>query len=157
MKARTAIILLSASALAWTGSGGLPWADGPTAYRLVPHASAQPKASRQPLYYQAPSGAPDYSATPRKDLQGRDYVPVYDDPAPRAAAATPPAPARQILYYQDPSGAADFSPTPREGFAGTRLRPGLCGHGAAGGIGARSCTTGCPWPHPLLPQPHGPA
>ena len=51
---------------------------------------------RQPLYYQDPSGKLDYSPGPKKDAQGRDYVPVYEDtgasPAP-ANAPSLPAPA----------------------------------------------------------------
>jgi Cu(I)/Ag(I) efflux system membrane fusion protein len=31
-------------------------------------------AERTPLYYQDPSGKPDYSPTPKKDAEGRDYV-----------------------------------------------------------------------------------
>ena len=48
-------------------------------------------AERTPLYYQDPSGKPDYSPTPKKDAEGRDYVPVYDEPG--AVPAASPAPA----------------------------------------------------------------
>ncbi len=110
MNIRYLTILLAALSLAGLG---------------LPEASAQPKTARQPLYYQAPSGAADYSATPRSDSQGRDYLPVYDDPAPQAApvAAKPPAPGRQILYDQDPSGSADFSPTPKKDAKGRDYVP----------------------------------
>ena len=52
-------------------------------------------AERQPLYYQDPTGKPDYSPTLKKDSQGRNYVPVYEEPGEPAAkpqaqpAATP--------------------------------------------------------------------
>ena len=48
-------------------------------------------AERTPLYYQDPSGKPDYSPTPKKDAEGRDYVPVYDEPG-AAPASTPRRP-----------------------------------------------------------------
>jgi Cu(I)/Ag(I) efflux system membrane fusion protein len=66
---------------------------------------------RKPLYYQDPSGKPDYSPTPKKDAEGRDYVPVYDEPgvAPTSTSASPaPAAAprgeRKLLYYRVASG-----------------------------------------------------
>src|SRR5207237_7619660 len=78
-------------------------------------------AERTPLYYQDPSGKPDYSPTPKKDAAGRDYVPVYDDtgatPAPVGAASPPPAVPggeRKILYYRNPMGLPDTSPVPKK-------------------------------------------
>src|SRR5215831_15815563 len=78
-------------------------------------------AERTPLYYQDPSGKPDYSPTPKKDAAGRDYVPVYDEQgaAPVSTPATP-APAgaprgeRKILYYRNPMGLPDTSPVPKK-------------------------------------------
>ena len=34
-----------------------------------------------PLYYQDPDGKPDYSPTPKKTPDGRDFVPVIRDPS----------------------------------------------------------------------------
>src|SRR6202011_3724048 len=75
-------------------------------------------AERPPLYYQDPSGKPDYSPTPKKDAAGRDYVPVYDEPG-AAPASTPAPPAtqgadRKILYYRNPMGLPDTSPVPKK-------------------------------------------
>ncbi len=78
-------------------------------------------AERTPLYYQDPSGKPDYSPTPKKDAEGRDYVPVYDEQG-AAPVSTPvsPAPAaapggeRKILYYRNPMGLPDTSPVPKK-------------------------------------------
>ena len=56
-------------------------------------------AERTPLYYQDPSGKPDYSPTPKKDPEGRDYVPVYDEPG--AAPASAPAPRPRNLARPD--------------------------------------------------------
>ena len=108
MNIRHLTILLVALALAGPGLSG---------------ASAQPKTAGQPLYYQAPSGAPDYAATPRKDAQGRDYVPVYDEPRAAPPAPKPPVPGRQVIYYQDPTGSADFSPTPKKDAKGRDYVP----------------------------------
>jgi hypothetical protein len=75
-------------------------------------------AERTPLYYQDPSGKPDYSPAPKKDAQGRDYVPVYEEPG--VAPASPPTPAsapageRKILYYRNPMGLPDTSPVPKK-------------------------------------------
>jgi membrane fusion protein, copper/silver efflux system len=38
-----------------------------------------PANGRKVLYYRDPSGAPYWSAAPKKDASGRDYVPVYED------------------------------------------------------------------------------
>src|SRR5206468_782895 len=78
-------------------------------------------AERTPLYYQDPSGKPDYSPIPKKDADGRDYVPIYDEPG-AAPVSTPasPAPAaapggeRKILYYRNPMGLPDTSPVPKK-------------------------------------------
>ncbi|HEX3522114.1 MAG TPA: efflux RND transporter periplasmic adaptor subunit [Stellaceae bacterium] len=87
-------------------------------------------ADRQPLYYQDPSGKPDYSPTPKKDAAGRDYVPVYDDttPAPASTSASPAPPAapsgeRKILYYRNPMGLPDTSPAPKKDSMGMDYIP----------------------------------
>src|SRR4051794_33776713 len=48
-------------------------------------------AEREVLYYQDPDGKPYYSAMPRKNDAGRDYVPVYEDNPP----GTPASPVRE--------------------------------------------------------------
>ncbi|MFL5252467.1 MAG: efflux RND transporter periplasmic adaptor subunit [Rhodopila sp.] len=78
---------------------------------------AQPASGRQPLYYQDPSGAADFSPVPKKDARGRDYIPVFKDAEPRAAPAPAPAPQAgrgRILYYRNPMGLPDTSPVPRK-------------------------------------------
>jgi Cu(I)/Ag(I) efflux system membrane fusion protein len=87
-------------------------------------------AERRPLYYQDPSGKPEYSPTPKKDAAGRDYVPVYDDAAPAPASApspTPTAPSpggeRKILYYRNPMGLPDTSPVPKKDSMGMDYIP----------------------------------
>ena len=45
---------------------------------LAPEGAAS-AAERKILYYRDPSGAPYWSAEPKKDAQGRDYLPVSED------------------------------------------------------------------------------
>jgi Cu(I)/Ag(I) efflux system membrane fusion protein len=87
-------------------------------------------AERTPLYYQDPSGKPDYSPTPKKDAEGRDYDPVYDEPG--AAPASPPAPPasaaspgseHRILYYRNPMGLPDTSLVPKKDTMGMDYIP----------------------------------
>jgi Cu(I)/Ag(I) efflux system membrane fusion protein len=80
---------------------------------------------RQPLYYQDPSGKPDYSPTPKKDAAGRDYVPVYEDTGetPAPAPPQPPATERKILYYRNPMGLPDTSPVPKKDTMGMDYIP----------------------------------
>jgi len=70
-----------------------------------------------PIYYQDPDGKADYSPTPKKTEDGRDYRPVMaDDDA--HADKTPAAPAggdnRKIKYYRNPMGLPDTSPVPKK-------------------------------------------
>src|SRR5262249_7756816 len=83
---------------------------------------------RKILYYRDPSGAPYWSAEPKKDAQGRDYLPVYEDeeisfepggkkPAPMAGGP------RKILYYRNPMGLPDTSPVPKKDWMGMDYIP----------------------------------
>jgi Cu(I)/Ag(I) efflux system membrane fusion protein len=89
----------------------------------LPSASSQAAESSAPravLYYRDPSGQPYWSATPKKDAQGRDYLPVYEDkepevrPEPAAAQAAAGSGERKILYYRHPMGLPDVSPVPKK-------------------------------------------
>ncbi|MGL9622802.1 efflux RND transporter periplasmic adaptor subunit [Bradyrhizobium sp. U531] len=92
------------------------------------HAEATPVAAQTngaPLYYRDPSGAPLWSAGPRKDDRGRDYLPVYEDDQ-AAAVASKPAQAessRKILYYRNPMGLPDTSPVPKKDPMGMNYVP----------------------------------
>src|SRR5579883_1227329 len=98
---------------------------------LLPQANAIAQAQaagRQPSYYQDPSGKPDFSPVPKKDADGRDYVPIYeDDPssASQSASSAPGASKKtgQILYYRDPMGKPDYSPTPKKDSMGMDFIP----------------------------------
>jgi Cu(I)/Ag(I) efflux system membrane fusion protein len=117
----TALVLTGGLSLGaiWTASGG----------RWSVHAAAtsQAAADRTPLYYRDPSGAPRWSADPRKDDRGRDYLPVYDDDP--AAAPEPAKPkqqadaSRKILYYRNPMGLPDTSLVPKKDSMGMDYIP----------------------------------
>ncbi|MCG7363007.1 efflux RND transporter periplasmic adaptor subunit [Roseomonas sp. ACRSG] len=128
-------ILLASGALATAAALGVLWLAGGPPRGLVTGAAVaqQPPAARQPLYYQAPSGT-DFSPTPKKDAQGRDYVPVYEegDQTPAASAAPPASPTRPPLYYQDPSGRPEYSAVPRKTADGRDFVPVYEDAGAPG-------------------------
>ena len=94
------------------------------------HANlADPAAAtdRLPLYYRDPSGAPLWSASPKKDPQGRDYVPVYEEdrPAAEPANAKPQRAetSRKIIYYRNPMGLPDTSAVPKKDSMGMDYIP----------------------------------
>ncbi|WFU78649.1 efflux RND transporter periplasmic adaptor subunit [Bradyrhizobium sp. CIAT3101] len=81
-------------------------------------------ADPTPLYYRDPGGAPLWSAGPRKDDRGRDYVAVYDDAAvPAGPKPQQPAASRKILYYRNPMGLPDTSPMPKKDSMGMDYIP----------------------------------
>ena len=122
MKTRRKISVLLLALIAAAMIGGYELGRHPA---VIGIAAA---ADRTPLYYQDPSGKPDYSATPKKDAEGRDYVPVYDEPG-AAPASTPAPPAaaprreRNILYYRNPMGLPDTSPVPKKDSMGMDYIP----------------------------------
>jgi membrane fusion protein, copper/silver efflux system len=95
---------------------------GVPASAVAPESTAA-AAERKILYYRDPSGAPYWSAEPKKDAHGRDYLPVYEDeeisfePGKKKPAATAGGP-RKILYYRNPMGLPDTSPVPKKDWMG---------------------------------------
>ena len=93
----------------------------------VSAATAAAAEDRTILYYRDPSGAPFWSAEPKKDAQGRDYLPVYDDqegstaPQPKKSQAS--GSDRKIRYYRNPMGLPDTSPTPKKDSMGMDYIP----------------------------------
>jgi membrane fusion protein, copper/silver efflux system len=104
----------------WTAQQPL-WSSGS---RVAATAAA---ADRPALYYRDPSGAPFWSAGPKKDSQGRDYLPVYDDEEPSLSHPTSKLGAaessRKILYYRNPMGLPDTSPVPKKDPMGMNYVP----------------------------------
>jgi Cu(I)/Ag(I) efflux system membrane fusion protein len=89
---------------------------------------ALPAAERKILYYRDPGGAPYWSATPKKDDQGRDYLPVYDDETVSVelggeARGGKETGDRKILYYRNPMGHPDTSPVPKKDSMGMDYIP----------------------------------
>ncbi|SMX61263.1 putative cation efflux system protein (CusB) [Bradyrhizobium sp. ORS 285] len=128
--------LLATVALgAGLGLGGL-WSiqTSPPSLHANPAVAA---TDRVPLYYREPSGAPAWSATPKKDDQGRDYLPVYDDGQAAPEPAKPKQQAdstRKILYYRNPMGLPDTSPTPKKDPMGMDYVPVYEGDDADDGV-----------------------
>jgi membrane fusion protein, copper/silver efflux system len=105
---------------AYWSSNGPHWSAGAEV------TSAAVAADRTPLYYRDPGGAPLWSAAPKKDDRGRDYLPVYDDDQAVPAETKPQqqAPsARKILYYRNPMGLPDTSPVPKKDSMGMNYVP----------------------------------
>lgn len=116
------------TALALTGSLILGATSSMNDGRWSVHAeiaSATAAADRAPLYYRDPSGAPLWSAGPKQDERGRDYLPVYDEDQAAAAATKPPQAAspRRVLYYRNPMGLPDTSPVPKKDSMGMNYIP----------------------------------
>ncbi|MBI0538433.1 efflux RND transporter periplasmic adaptor subunit [Roseomonas sp. KE2513] len=95
----------------------------------MPSLSTPPASPGRPaLYYRDPSGQPEYSATPRKTANERDFTPVYEDiAAPPASPPTSRSPSPggrgRILYYRNPMGLPDTSPVPKKDSMGMDYLP----------------------------------
>ena len=100
---------------------------GVPASAVAPESTAA-AAERKILYYRDPSGAPYWSAEPKKDADGRAYLPVYEDeeisfePGGKKPSLTAAGP-RKILYYRNPMGLPDTSPVPKKDWMGMDYIP----------------------------------
>jgi Cu(I)/Ag(I) efflux system membrane fusion protein len=110
------------------GIGGEYWYA--VGFRSLPQSlirSATAAINERPaLYYRDPSGAPFWSATPKKDPQGRNYLPVYDDGELSPAAPSNPPVAkgeRKVHYFRNPMGLPDTSPVPKKDSMGMSYIP----------------------------------
>ncbi|MBX6425547.1 MAG: efflux RND transporter periplasmic adaptor subunit [Variibacter sp.] len=123
---RTLLVLALGAGL---GAAGQAWyaQRAPSASGPLLQAPAAGASERAILYYRDPSGAPLWSATPKKDAAGRDYLPVYDDEEISFDPKPPPAKAasreRRILYYRNPMGLPDTSPVPKKDAMGMDYIP----------------------------------
>ncbi len=116
------VVIWAAAAFALAAAGSVAWWLWPS---HAPHREeASTSNTGRTLYYQAPSGAPDYSPVPKKDAQGRDYVAV------RAPAESKPAEGKKVLYYRNPMGLADTSPVPKKDSMGMDYIPVYADEGA---------------------------
>jgi Cu(I)/Ag(I) efflux system membrane fusion protein len=98
--------------------------DRPENPELAPGATS---AARSILYYRDPGGAPFWSAGPRQDSQGRDYLPAYDDEEPPLTPSSQRVSTgegrERILYYRNPMGLADVSSVPKKDSMGMDYIP----------------------------------
>jgi len=121
------LLVLGAAAGAAGGYGYARLGAGVLASAVAPENTAA-AAERKILYYRDPSGAANYSATPRHDAGGRDYLPVYEDeevsfePGAKKPASTASGP-RKLLYYRNPMGLPDISPVPKKDSMGMDYIP----------------------------------
>src|SRR6185436_9667391 len=83
MRRLSGVSLLAVGVIIGTG-GGYWYARHPASAPMPPLATSNAASAveRKILYYRDPSGAPYWSATPKQDAKGRDYLPVYEDEEP---------------------------------------------------------------------------
>jgi Cu(I)/Ag(I) efflux system membrane fusion protein len=122
-------ILLVIVAAAGGAAAGYWYGWSPTITQESPSVaeSTAAETERNILYYRDPSGAPYWSASPKKDDQGREYLPVYDDgssaAAPKPAARPSSAGSKRILFYRNPMGLPDTSSAPKKDSMGMDYIP----------------------------------
>ncbi|MGT2503218.1 efflux RND transporter periplasmic adaptor subunit [Bradyrhizobium guangxiense] len=118
--------LLTAIALAGGLALGSYWYSNGQRWAVHAEVSTAATTDRTPLYYRDPSGAPRWSAGPKQDERGQDYVPVYDEDQAAPEPAKPKQQAdssRRILYYRNPMGLPDTSPVPKKDPMGMNYVP----------------------------------
>ncbi len=94
---------------------------GLTVGTAVAQSAAGSEEAKSPLYYRDPAGQPLWSAGPRKDAQGRAYLPVFEDPATDVSA--PRRAPGKIAYYRHPMGLPDISSVPKKDSMGMDYIP----------------------------------
>ena len=127
---RVSGVIILALGLTAGAAGGYWYAQRP--HVVVPPSATNiaAAADRKVLYYRDPGGAPYWSATPKKDTAGRDYVPVFEDEEPafgpggelKKPARVVIGP-RKVLYYRNPMGLPDTSPVPKKDWMGMDYIP----------------------------------
>ena len=124
-------VSLLAGVIVGTG-GGYWYARQPTSTSVPTIAASDvaPAVDRKVLYYRDLSGAPYWSASPKQDANGRDYVPVYEDEEPAFGPGgelrkptSPKGGSRKVLYYRNPMGLPDTSPVPKKDWMGMDYIP----------------------------------
>ena len=138
IRVQTFILAIAAVLLVGAGTGAGYWlhsgvSEGKPEGAAIQSAAAQQRsAARTPLYYQDPDGKPDYSPTPKKSADGRDYKPVYADDEPVRPQASASAVQKKIKYYRNPMGLPDTSPVPKKDSMGMDYIPVYEGEDEAG-------------------------
>ncbi|HEY7244025.1 MAG TPA: efflux RND transporter periplasmic adaptor subunit [Xanthobacteraceae bacterium] len=131
MRRLSGVSLLALGVIGGAG-GGYWYARHPASASLpgIAPSNAASAVDRKILYYRDPSGAPSWSATPKQDANGRDYLPVYDDEEPAFGPggelkrpALPKGSSRKALYYRNPMGLPGTSPVPKKDWMGMDYIP----------------------------------
>jgi Cu(I)/Ag(I) efflux system membrane fusion protein len=116
---RAVLACTGAALIAAAGAGLVVAGIKPPARAFAIVTTAAATEQDAPIYYQDPDGKPDYSPTPKKTPDGRDYIAVRagadsasdKTPAPAAVSRTAD---RKIRYYRNPMGLPDTSPVPKK-------------------------------------------
>jgi Cu(I)/Ag(I) efflux system membrane fusion protein len=93
--------------------------------------AAPASAERTILYWKHPDGDADFSSSPKKATDGRDYLPVYedqeadfkDDKLAKGTNGKQAGAKGRILYYRNPMGLPDTSPVPKKDWMGMDYIP----------------------------------
>jgi Cu(I)/Ag(I) efflux system membrane fusion protein len=109
----------------WLGAGGWPFAFRSKPMTATTAAAEAPASTRKVLYWKDPDGKADFSPAPKKTLDGRDYLPVYDQDEPPIGGpqSAKPTGKGKILYYRNPMGLPDTSPVPKKDWMGMDYIP----------------------------------
>jgi Cu(I)/Ag(I) efflux system membrane fusion protein len=131
MRRLSGVSLLSLGVIVGLG-GGYWYARQPTSTSVptIAASNATSAVERKVLYYRDPTGAPFWSATPKQDASGHDYLPVYEDEEPafgpggdlKRPTFLKGGP-RKVLYYRNPMGLPDTSPVPKKDWMGMDYIP----------------------------------
>lgn len=132
-----AAMALGAALLLAAGAGAGYWLHAGrqdvSAENTLPVTKSASQPDRMPIYYQDPDGKPDYSQTPKRTADGRDFKPVYGDAAPETPTAEQKPQGRgRILHYRNPMGLPDTSPVPKKDSMGMDYIPVYEGENEAG-------------------------
>lgn len=123
---QTLLLAVSAVALVAAGVGAGYWLrpSAPIIAPMTTTPAVSPSNTNQaPLYYQDPAGKPDYSPTPKKTTDGRDFIPVYAETSAPADVASKPPGRGKLLYYRHPMGLPDTSSVPKKDSMGMDYIP----------------------------------
>src|SRR5262245_1220165 len=108
------------------GAGTWPSLQPKSAQPTATEGSARmPSRARVILYWKHPDGDADYSQAATKTVDGRDYLPVYEDQEAdfQDDKSAKPKGERKILYYRNPMGLPDTSPLPKKDWMGMDYIP----------------------------------
>jgi Cu(I)/Ag(I) efflux system membrane fusion protein len=121
MKRGPLVFTLVTTLLAF-GAAGYLVARSPWLWRGSSNTATQRTAGAGPIIYYRDPDRPFFSATPKKNAAGKDYVGVrasedvnFDEkPSAAAEPAQERSSGRRVLYYRNPMGLADTSPVPKK-------------------------------------------